>query len=453
MTHSIKRFLFVNITLAIIVIYALISVVSYMTSKSELDELYDANLEQVANTIAARHVTLRDTATNDVDAQKDKNTLGAGGKIQREQEFYVRIIDNQDHILYVSHAKEKVPATAMEGFSTQAYKNKKWRLFTIKVNEETIQVAQSLKLRNATITETALSLLAPQLLFIPVLVLIIFFAIKKALTPLTTLSQAIQSRQSIDLQPFSQDKTPAEIKPLVHALNLFMVRVSDMIGVLKRFTSDAAHELRTPITALKLQLTLIEQAKNKSERDQAIDALRGGIDRSEQLVSQLLTLAKIEPNSQIRELETIDLLKLVKESIGELLPLALAKSIDVGLITSNAAYIHAVRHEIKILINNIIDNAIRYSPINAKVDISVIQKNEQVILEINDSGEGIFTEDFERVFERFYRGQNKDAKGSGLGLSIVKEIADQHDAKIVIKNLNSGLNRGFSFSVIFTGKI
>jgi two-component system, OmpR family, sensor kinase len=435
MNNSIKRFLLIYILLSVIFIYGLISLVSYTVSKSELDELYDANLQQVASAITAQHIAIKD-----ITRLYDKSQSGHDSKIDREEEFYVRVLNKDNKILYVSHPNASVPFPSKLGLSTQKYLNKEWRFFSVNANQETIQVAQSLELRKETIADMALSLMASQLLFIPILVILILFAIKKALRPLAALSTAIQLRQSLELQPFPQDRIPAEIKPLVNALNLFMDRVSEMIEVIRRFTSDAAHELRTPITALKLQLTLVEQAKNKSEREQAISNLKSGIDRSEQLVSQLLILARIEPNTQVRKLEFFDLLSLVKESIGELLPLALVKNIDLGLTTSHSARINAVRHEIKILINNIIDNSIRYTPSNGQVDISILLNNQHIVLIVNDSGPGISQSDMDHVFERFYRGQNKDSKGSGLGLSIVHEIANQHNAKIEINNLHPGLS-------------
>jgi two-component system, OmpR family, sensor kinase len=296
-----------------------------------------------------------------------------------------------------------------------------------------------------TIKETAFSLMGSQLLFIPVLVILIFIAIKKALSPLTALSSDIQKRHSHDLKPFSEDEMPAEMKPLVHSLNTFMHRVSDMVSVLKRFTADAAHELRTPITALRIQLNLVEQAKSTSEREQAINTLKDGIDRSEQLISQLLTLARTEPNSQSREVTSINLLSLIKECIEGLLPQAHEKLIDLGLQPSEELKVIGVRHEIKVLINNIMENAIRYTPNHGKVDIALFSNAEDIVLEIKDNGPGIPNDDFERVFERFYRGENLNVNGSGLGLSIVREIATQHYARIELLNLIPGL----SFRVYF----
>lgn len=440
MNYSIKRFLLFYITLAILVIYGLISYASYWVSKEELNELYDANLQQVASAIAAQHL-----AIEDVTHLYNNNQVGTGIKIKSEEELYVRVLARNGEVLYVSHPEAKVPNPSVMGLSTQRYQNNQWRFFAIKVNQETIQVAQSLKLRKKTIRDTAINLMLSQLLFIPVLVILIFCAIRKALSPLIMLTAEIQHRESLDLKAFQDDKVPTEIKPLVRSLNMFMVKVSDMVGVLKRFTSDAAHELRTPITALRLQLSLVEQAKSKIERELAIQNLKAGIVRSEKLVSQLLTLARLEPNNHIREVKPFNLLALVKESIQNLLPLAQDKSIDLGLSTSDEVVIIGVSHEIKVLIDNIFDNAIRYTPSHGKVDISVSADTDSILLEVNDTGPGIATDDFDRVFERFYRGENKGTSGSGLGLSIVKEIAAQHRARVEISNLHKGL----SFKVYF----
>lgn len=443
MNNSIKRFLLIYITLSILVIYGLISFASYWISKEELDELYDANLQQVASAIAAQHFAIQD-----VTHLYRNNQVGSGAKIEAEEEFYVRVLAKDGAVLYVSHPEAKVPLPASLGLSTQRFQTKQWRFFVVKAKEETIQVAQSLRLRKNTIKETAYSLMASQLLFIPILVSLIFYAIRKALSPLSVLSNEIKKRDSADLNPFADDNVPAEVKPLVQSLNLFMDKVSTMVDVLKRFTSDAAHELRTPITALKLQLTVLEQSKSKSERESAIQNLKSGINRSEQLVSQLLTLARLEPDNQSRQVQSINMLELVKESFQELLPLAQEKSIDIGLTKDDHCEINAVQQEIKILINNILDNAIRYTPNGGKIDVSVFNQASHVVLEVKDSGPGIPQNDQERVFERFYRGENHHVSGSGLGLAIVKEIATRHGATVELSNLNPGL----CFKVLFVRK-
>ncbi len=443
MNYSIKRFLLIFITLAILVIYGLISLVSYKVSKDELDELYDANLQQVASVIAAQHL-----AIHDVSHLYNNVQVGEDLKIQGEEEFFVRVLADDGSVLYVSHPQAKVPYPSKLGLSTQEDDRKKWRVFSVKAKNETIQIAQSLRLRKNTINDTAFSLIYSQLVFIPLLVLLIFLAIRKSLSPLNSLSEEIKGRNSSDLSPFKENHIPIEIKPLTESLNLFMGKVSSMVSVLKRFTSDAAHELRTPITALKLQLTLIEQASSETERDSAIHDLKEGINRSEQLVSQLLTLARIDPENRERQISVINLEALVKQSIEDLLPLAQEKSIDLGLNCSKECLVDGVEHEIKVLVNNVIDNAIRYTSNRGVVDVSLLNQEGCIVFQVNDTGPGIPRDELERVFERFYRGDNKQISGSGLGLSIVKEIALQHQLKIELFNLHPGL----SFKVFFLNK-
>jgi len=443
MINSIKQFLLVYITLSIVVVYALISFTSYMVSKEELDELYDANLQQVAHVIAAQHL-----ASQGATQLFRNNQIGSGTKIEAEEEFFIRVLAKDGRVLYISHPNAEIPLPTALGLSTQELKSKQWRFFSVKAKEETIQVAQSLRLRKNTIKETAYSLMASQLLFIPLLVLLIFYAIRKALFPVSILSKDIQYRNSADLNPFAEDNVPAEVKPLVRSLNLFMGKVSLMVDVLKRFTSDAAHELRTPITALKLQMQVLEQSRSKTERESAIQNLKTGINRSEQLVSQLLSLARLEAENQSMLLQSLNMLELVKESFQELLPLAQEKSIDIGLTKADDCEIDGAQQEIKMLINNILDNAIRYTPNSGKIDVSLINQAGHVVLEIKDSGPGISENDLERVFERFYRGENQHISGSGLGLAIVKDIATRHAAVIKLSNNNPGL----SFKVFFTRK-
>ena len=204
-----------------------------------------------------------------------------------------------------------------------------------------------------------------------------------------------------------------------------------------------------PITALNLQLTIIEQANSADERELAIQNMKAGIKRSEQLVSQLLTLARIEPNSQKRVFEQFSLNELVKQNVEDLLPLAQDKRINLGLDATANLEISGVKHEINILIKNILDNAVRYTPIDGHVNIILSDDESFICLEVRDTGPGISNQDFERIFERFYRGENKDKIGSGLGLSIVKEIAIQHHAEIEVLNINPG----FSFRVMFKNQI
>lgn len=429
-TPSIKRFLIISITCAVLLVYAVISVVSYMVSKDELDELYDAHLKQVAETIASQTLQQSKLAQQPVSPVKS---------VQNEEVFYIRLIDKEGSVSYASHPKEQLTLTTPLGLSSQTVNNQDWRLYTLQTENGKIQVAQLLTGREVTIKETALSLVLSQLLFIPLLVIVILVVVNRALKPIKDLSDTIQQRDSDDLTPLNMPKTPTELMPFVQAFNGFMSKVSTMVETLKQFTADAAHELRTPITALKLQHALITKADSDADRNDAINSLEQGIARSERIVTQLLTLARMSTPDSRQSAEPISLVPIIKTVIESLLPLAQAKGIELSLNSSVNYTVVGVTEQIHLMIHNILENAIRYTPENGKVDIAISSSDAYIILEIKDSGPGIPSEDLTRVFERFYRSASKDTNGSGLGLAIVKNIATLHDARIELANLNPGL--------------
>jgi len=404
-TPSIKRFLIVSTTCAVLLVYTVISAVSYMVSKDELDELYDAHLKQVAETIASQPLRQSKTA---------QPLLSPVKSIQNEEVFYIRLIGKEGSVSYTSHPNQQIAQTTPIGLSSQTVNNQDWRIYTLQTENGKIQVAQLLTGREVTIKETALSLVLSQLLFIPLLVIVISVVVNRALKPIKDLADTIQERGSDNLMPLKIPQTPIELMTFVDAFNGFMGKVNTMVGTLKQFTADAAHELRTPITALKLQHTLITQAENEEERESAINSLSQGISRSEKIVTQLLALARISTPDARQSTEPITLAPIIKSVIESLLPLAQAKQIDLGLnsrvdhvITGNTAQIH-------MMIHNILENAIRYSPEQGKVDIALSASDTDIILEVKDTGPGIATEDLTRVFERFYRGASHDTHGSGL---------------------------------------
>lgn len=428
--HSIKRFLVLSITCAVLVVYAVITAVSYFISKDELDELYDAHLKQVAEVIAAQPLT-----GSNADSLSNLPTK----PIQNEEVFYIRLTDQDNQSLYVSHPKLQLSLTASPGFSTQLVGQQQWRVYTHALPQANVLVAQLLKGREVTIRETALSLVFSQLVFIPLLVLVILAVIHRALKPITQLSNQIQQRESNDLTPLNLQDTPSELVPLVQAINGFMAKVGAMVDTLKQFTADAAHELRTPITALKLQHTLITQAENTEERESAINNLAKGISRSEKIVAQLLTLARMSAPNHAQPVETIALMPVIKVVIESLLPLAQAKHIDLGLNSTVDYVISGVPEQIHLMVHNILENAIRYTPENGKIDLAISASDHSIIFEVKDTGPGIAEAELNRVFERFYRGTSKDQAGSGLGLAIVKNIANLHHARIELANLHPGL--------------
>jgi two-component system sensor histidine kinase QseC len=276
----------------------------------------------------------------------------------------------------------------------------------------------------------------------------VWLIIGLALRSITRVTTEISSRASTYLEPVKATNIPIEIKPLVVELNQLFIRLKLAFERNKRFAADAAHELRTPLAALKTQAQVALKADTETDRDYALIKVLQGVDRSSHMVAQLLTLSRLGQEEALSDIKPLDLHKLAAEIIAYLVPIALEKSIEIELASPPSSTI-VMGNDITlgILIRNIVDNAIRYTPTGGEVKVQLVRKNEHIILRVTDSGPGIAAEFRERVFERFFRILGATAPGSGLGLAIVAQIADLHGAKI---NLGAGANGvGLLFEVIF----
>jgi two-component system OmpR family sensor kinase len=240
---------------------------------------------------------------------------------------------------------------------------------------------------------------------------------------------------------------PEEIQPLVTALNDLLARLGRTLAAQRNFVADAAHELRTPLTALRLQVQLAERAQEPVERASAFATLRQGLERATHLVEQLLTLARQEPEAADQPFAPVQLGELVHEVVSALEPLAAARSIDLGVTRNEGGTIRGARESLRTLVMNLVDNAIRYTPAGGRVDVASYREGARAVLAVTDTGPGVPPEERERVFDRFYRRVGSETSGSGLGLSIVRNIAQRHGAQVM---LDSGPAwRGLSVCVVF----
>ena len=253
------------------------------------------------------------------------------------------------------------------------------------------------------------------------------------------------------LKPVDLESVPKEIEPLVMELNSLFRRLQDAFDREKRFTADAAHELRTPLAALNTHTQVALRADTPEERRQALLKVLAGVNRGTHVVQQLLTLSRMVPEAGINEPTKMDMVKEAAEIAAQLAPEAISKNIDLELIAPDKAMMMGNPTAIGILIRNLVDNAIRYSPEDGEIKIKVSELDNHVILEVIDTGPGIPEELRERVFERFYRVVGNKATGSGLGLGIVQQIAKLHDAKIELRTPENG--KGLNFTVTFPRKL
>jgi two-component system OmpR family sensor kinase len=267
----------------------------------------------------------------------------------------------------------------------------------------------------------------------PLLGPMIWFGVGRGLSPLDSMSRALGKRRPDALAPLAERGLPDELKPLAASVNALLARLDAALGAQRRFTADAAHELRTPLAALKLQLDVARRVGDDPARTAAYDDLDEGVARASHLVDQLLTLARVEPEALAAHAADCDLVALAKEAIVARGALAAAKRIDLGLARESPATVRGDAASLAILLSNLLDNALRYTPEGGRVDVFVERGDEgTAILTVADTGPGIPADERERVFDRCYRGVGAGATGSGLGLSIVKRIADAHGATLAL---------------------
>jgi two-component system sensor histidine kinase QseC len=286
------------------------------------------------------------------------------------------------------------------------------------------------------------------LLTYPFFGLVIWFIVGFAFRSVTRVTTEISNRASTFLEPVDANFVPIEIKPLVTELNQLFIRLKLAFNRNKRFAGDAAHELRTPLAALKTQAQVALKMDNEVERHNALLKVIQGVDRSTHVVAQLLTLSRLSQEETLNDLHPLNLHKLATEIIAYLVPIALEKNIEVELLPPPAdSMIIANDTAIGILIRNVVDNSIRYTPPNGEVTISIFNEEDKIIFRVVDTGPGIPLELRERVFERFFRILGTTAAGSGLGLAIVSQIAELHQAEIFLSSPPNGV--GLQFSIAF----
>ena len=296
-----------------------------------------------------------------------------------------------------------------------------------------IHVGEQREVRDDLIHQIALRQLVPMLLGLSLLAMLIWIGVARSLDPLNQIARDIAKRAPAQLHPVPSNPTPDEVRPLVDALNGLFGRLRQAFEREKRLTADAAHELRTPLAGLRTQAEVAQRASSRVERDKALHQVIEGVDRSTHLVEQLLTMARIDPEAGLQEFARIDLCEITSDVMAGLAGDAIAKDIDMSLERKCVGMVQGNADALRILVRNLVDNAIRYTPHEGLVAVSIESLEDRVVLRVVDNGPGIPPERRDAVFERFYRGRESLAPGSGLGLSIVRRIAALHDGAIALE--------------------
>ena len=449
--NSIRHFLLINILLATVFITSLSAASAYYFSQSTVNQHMDALLEQMGLSFST---VVSTTLKNEGDLNDIENELRL---IQNETDYphaknsniffskskyYFQLYNNQDKLLLyspkVSHVDlNKVPS----GLSDFRVNNQDWRVFKI-INlkrQLTFVVGEQYNERNQLLRRIARSTFYIMLLTFPLAGLLIWFIVGWGFKSMTRITTDISNRAPTYLESVDLNEVPIEIKPLIQELNHLFSRLHETFEREKRFAGDAAHELRTPLAALKTQVQVILKTSAEKDRQQLLEKLIASVDRITHIIQQLLILSRLVPEAaSVYDLIDINLPKISAEVIAQLVPLALEKNIDISLDAPDNLTLKGNLTGISILIRNLVDNAIRYTPNNGQVTVEITHTLDCIILKISDTGIGIPEELRSRVFERFYRIMGTNVSGSGLGLAIVQQIAKLHHAELKLATPEHG---------------
>ena len=424
-----------RLLVALLVLVALISLlaagVTYRRVLNETSTLFDYQLRQMALSLRSQ-ISL---APRIVELPPD----------QGDTDFVVQIWDVFGARTYVSRPGLPMINQTVLGYADLTLRGQTWRAYGLQTADGVIQIAQPANVREALARAAAERVVIPLILLLPIMIGAVAWIVSRGLLPLRFVAAEVQRRDARSLAPLGTDHLPSEIEPLVSELNRLLERLQRAFSAQRAFIADAAHELRSPLTALRLQLQLLDRARDEAERVEARARLGAAVERAIHLAEQLLALARSEPEAAI-DFERVDLAAVAAEGIKDTHDLAVAKNIDLGLDAASDLYIQGNREALRTLVRNLVDNAVRYTPPGGSVQVRCSCTLGEAVLEVNDTGPGIASADRERVFDRFYRRAAAQEGGTGLGLAIVKAIAERHGAQV---DLGEAPRGGLRVRVIF----
>jgi len=437
---SLKRRLLATLLGSIALAWLATAVFSYFDAAHELDELLDAHLAQSAALL------LTQAGHEAVEIDTDHTPL----LHKHAQRAAFQIWENGNALrLHSASAPAERLSARDEGFSDAVIAGKSWRVFSAWDDQRRylVQVGERYEARDEIALSIVKNLLLPLLFALPLLGLLVWFNVARALRPLAALGRQVAQRDPGTLVALETSEIPAEVMPLVENLNRLFERVAELIANERRFTADASHELRTPLAALKIQAQVARASADAAERTHALDNVIAGCDRATHLVQQLLTLARLDPDQPGSKAQSCDLQALASAAVAELAPFALCRKIEIDLAEGAAVAVTGYAGLIAILLRNLIDNAIRYSPEGGSVHVRASGDDQAATLTVTDQGPGIPADERSKVGQRFYRILGTEEFGSGLGLSIVKRIAELHGASVRLDDGEQG--KGLSVTVKF----
>jgi len=430
--RSIRLQLLVGLLVAIMGLALLEAAWSYRDTYHETEEIFDAHLAQYARIIHNLLVNqIPEPPTLPLVWPLPPEVDKRGHRYERKLNF--QVWRGESLLAYSAAApSDRSYAPLSPGYSTIRLGSDAWRVFNLPDPDHglTIQVAERGDVRGEMAELIARRTLGKSLTLIPLTALLIVWLVGRGLAPLSALDREIARRSARRLHPLSLGTLPTELQPIVATINELMARLEQALVQERRFTSDAAHELRTPLGLMRLQVEALNRAATVTEREEAQARLLRGVDRLSRTVTQMLQLARLEQAPGALPLSMLDLKATVVAQIAELAPIALEKNQELGLDgPAGPCLLQGQAEALAVMLRNLLDNAIRYTPRGGRIDVSIQADGPHWLLVIEDNGPGIPEGLRQRVWERFFRPPGLDEPGSGLGLSIVRQVLDLHRGK------------------------
>ncbi|BCX68682.1 ATP-binding protein [Pseudomonas izuensis] len=437
--ESVQLRLSVALSLAILIIAFVAGVFAYVSAFDEAHEMQDDTLRQMAELFDRQQMTLKypeNPVEEDDETRIIVQYLADGSQASGNDDVGTPL---------------PFPTTLADGLSTVPIAGEAFRVLVKTTRQgQRIAVAQETGARDTDARASALRSVLPFLILLPVLLLVVSDLVRKLFRPIATLSSEIDRRDEQELHPIDEQHLPVEIRPFVVAINRLLKRVAQSMETQRRFVADAAHELRSPLTALSLQAERLAAADMSAPARERLLQLRRGIERGRNLIDQLLTLARVQSASGLALPTAVSVHDVYRRVLEDLWPLAEVKHLDIGVEAGEDVRVMIHDADLLAVVKNLVDNAIRYTPEGGRVDLSVTLENGAALLQIKDSGPGIASEEQERVFDPFYRSLGTQVSGSGLGLSIVKAIMDRTGARVRLGFTDERERRGLCVSLWLT---
>jgi two-component system sensor histidine kinase QseC len=442
--NSVRSRLLITLSGVFLAAWVVVGIFAYIETRHEVEELFDAELVQSAKLLYA-------LLESEIREEEELHYLTKSHGDMHEYESSIAFqVWKGDRLVARSQFAPESRIQAPAGFTSYTSNKQKFRLFSMHGDLGiSVNVIQSLAVRNELTGYIIRSIIQPLFVALPILMLLLWFLIGAALRPLQKVAKEVQARHPEDLSPLESKHIPSEISVLISSLNNLFSRLRTAFEREQRFTADAAHELRTPMAAIKTQAQVALRSSDDDQQATALKQINTGIDRATRLIEQLLTMARVDPETSSKNFIDVDLCKVVTQVVADLVPRAGDNNIDLGMEDCSVAIMKGIEPALMTLARNIIENAVNYTRQGGKVNVSVVKQDAEMVLLVCDNGPGIDPQQRERVFERFYRDVNHSStvQGSGLGLSIVKRIANIHHAHIVLDEPDEG--DGLIFKVVF----